>query len=405
MKHLALKTVSTLNREFGGAAMNFANAADVARRLAPEDPIFCFSADKLKSRAQRFLSGFPGEVAYAVKCNSGAHVLAALGEAGMTMFDVASVHEMRSVRESVANSRFHYHNPVKSRREIADAYRIFGCKRFAADDAQEVAKIAEVTAGGALIEVAVRFRLPRLGGSSAHDFSTKFGATKEEAVVLLSDIAARGMRPALTFHPGSQCVDPMAYVRHIEAAAKIAAAAGVRLVALNVGGGFPAHYKGSTLPPLEAFFRAIADAARREFGDAMPPLECEPGRGIVAPSTSLLTRVKMAKQARAEVFLNDGIYGALMEISQVPDIVPPHRVIRDGKVLEGVKVSDFTIYGPTCDPLDRLPVAFSLPCDIREGDFIEFGAIGAYGAATCTRFNGYEPADVEPVRDVLGSMN
>ena len=81
MKHLALKTVSTLNREFGGAAMNFANAADVARRLAPEDPIFCFSADKLKSRAQRFLSGFPGEVAYAVKCNSGAHVLAALGEA------------------------------------------------------------------------------------------------------------------------------------------------------------------------------------------------------------------------------------------------------------------------------------------------------------------------------------
>ena len=113
----------------------------------------------------------------------------------------------------------------------------------------------------------------------------------------------------------------------------------------------------------------------------------------------------MAKQARAEVFLNDGIYGALMEISQVPDIVPPHRVIRDGKVLEGMKVSDFTIYGPTCDPLDRLPVAFSLPCDIREGDFIEFGAIGAYGAATCTRFNGYEPADVEPVRDVLGSMN
>ena len=405
MKHLALKTVTALAREFGGAAMPFANAADVAQRLAPEDPIFCFSAEKLKARAKRFLDGFPGEVAYAVKCNSGAHVLAALGEAGMTMFDVASVHEMRSVRESVAGAHFHYHNPVKSRREIADAFRLFGCKRFAADDAQEVAKIEEITGGGASIEVAVRFRLPRLGGSSAHDFSTKFGATRDEAAVLLADIAARGMRPALTFHPGSQCVDPMAYVRHIEAAAKIAAAAGVKLCALNVGGGFPAHYKGSVLPPLETFFRAIADTARREFGDAMPPLECEPGRGIVAPSTSLLTQVKMAKPGRAEVFLNDGIYGALMEISQVPDIVPPHRVIRDGVVLEGVEMREFTIYGPTCDPLDRLPVAFSLPCDIAEGDFIEFGAIGAYGAATATRFNGYEPAAVEPVQDVLGAMS
>jgi ornithine decarboxylase len=404
MKNLALKTVDGLARELRVAAMPFANAADVAAQLAPEEPIFCFSADKLQARARRFLAGFPGEVAYAVKCNSGSHVLAALGQAGMTMFDVASVHEMRSVRESVPKAHFHYHNPVKSRREIADAFRIFGCKRFAADDAQEIAKIDEITGGGASIEVAVRFRLPRLGGSSAHDFSTKFGATRDEAAVLLADIAARGMRPALTFHPGSQCVDPMAYVRHIEAAAKIAAAAGVKLAALNVGGGFPAHYKGSVLPPLETYFRAIEDTARREFGDAMPPLECEPGRGIVAPSTSLLAGVKMAKPSRAEVFLNDGIYGALMEISQVPDIVPPHRVIRDGKVLEGVEMRDFTVYGPTCDPLDRLPVAFSLPCDIHEGDFIEFGSIGAYGAATATRFNGYEPAAVKPVTDTLGAM-
>lgn len=404
MKHLGLKTVAAMAAEIGTLAAPFPDAAAVAARLQPEEPIFCFSTAKLQARARRFLAGFPGEVAYAVKCNSGSHVVAALGEAGMTMFDVASVHEMRSVRESVPGAHFHYHNPVKSRRELADAFRIYGCTRFAADDAQEVAKIDEITGGGDGIEIAVRFRLPRLGGSSAHDFSTKFGATRDEAAVLLADIAARGMRPALTFHPGSQCVDPMAYVRHIEAAAKIAAAAGVRLAALNVGGGFPAHYKGSVLPPLETFFRAIEDTARREFGDAMPALECEPGRGIVAPSTSLLTCVKMAKPGRAEVFLNDGIYGALMEISQVPDIVPPHRVIRDGAVLEGVEMRDFTIYGPTCDPLDRLPVAFSLPADIREGDFIEFGAIGAYGAATATRFNGYEPALVEMVDDVLGAM-
>lgn len=405
MKQLRNKAIAAQSKLYRlPGAPSFADAAGLAAERQPELPIFCFSAAKLKARARRFLDGFPGETAYAVKCNPGAHVLAALAQTGISMFDVASVEEMRTVREAVPAARFHYHNPVKTRREITEAFTAFGCRRFAADDAQEVAKIAEITGGGADIEVAVRFRLPRLGGSSAHDFSTKFGATREEAVLLLKDIAARGMTACLTFHPGSQCVDPMAYMRHIEAAAKIAREAGVKIAALNVGGGFPAHYRGSVIPPLETFFRAIKDTAKREFGADVPHLECEPGRGIVAPSTSLLTQVKMVKPARAEVFLNDGIYGALMEVSQVPDIVPPHRVIRDGAVIETGEMREFTIYGPTCDPLDKLPVSFLLPADIREGDYIEFGAIGAYGAATATRFNGYAPAEMVAVDDVLGVM-
>ena len=35
------------------------------------------------------------------------------------------------------------------------------------------------------------------------------------------------------------------------------------------------------------------------------------------------------------------------------------------------------------------PVA--LPAGLLEGDYIEFGLLGAYGSATATRFNGFEP--------------
>jgi len=406
MKQPPTRNVERLHREFptaGSAGKRdrlFADAAELAKELDPEEPVFCFSAEALHRRVAEFLTAFPGEVSYAVKANPGQHIILAASGYGLTAFDVASVHEMRSVRSVAPRAQFHYHNPVKSRREIDEAYHSFGCRRFAADDLQEIYKIADTIGRSSGIEIAVRFRLPRLGGSSAHDFSSKFGATRPEAVELLKSVAALGFGPVLTFHPGSQCIDPMAYVRHITAAAKIGRRAGVRLTALNVGGGFPARYRDADVPPLAIFFTAIADTARREFSPEIPRLECEPGRGLVAASTCLLTRIKLVKHNRDEVFINDGIYGALMEIYQVSDIVPPARAVRSGAQLQG-PTRLWTIYGPTCDPLDRLPVKFELPVDLREGDFIEFGSIGAYGAATSTRFNGYGAADTQFVREVL----
>jgi ornithine decarboxylase len=398
--------VTRLRREAGsrlggGASQQlFADAADLSQKLNPKEPVFCFSADALRARVQEFLAGFPGEVAYAVKANPGEHVLLAASSCGLTLFDVASVHEMKQVRSVAPRARFHYHNPIKSREEIDEAYRIYGCRRFAADDLQEIYKITQTVGRATGIEIAIRFRLPRLGGSSAHDFSSKFGSTRPETVELLKSVVALGFTPVLTFHPGSQCTDPLAYERHIAAAAKIANRAGVKLHALNVGGGFPVPYRDEIVPPLAIFFNAIRESAAKQFGTDMPRLECEPGRGIVALSTSLLTRTKLVKHNRNEVFINDGVYGALMEIYQVPDIVPPIRAIRGGQQLQG-PARPWTIYGPTCDPLDKLPVKFELPIDIGEGDFIEFGSIGAYGAATSTRFNGYGAAEVYFVKEVL----
>ena len=214
---------------------------------------------------------------------------------------------------------------------------------------------------------------------------------------------AANFAPVLTFHPGSQCLKPSAYARHIAEAARIAEAAGVGLAALNVGGGFPARYLASDVPPLEDYFRAIALSADAAFGPERPALECEPGRGLVAPAISLLTRVKLVKPARREVYINDGVYGALMEVNQMPCLLPRYRVIRDGVTVTG-ETAAFVLYGPTCDPIDRFPVALELPVDIAEDDYIEFDTLGAYGAATATRFNGYHSRETVPVRRIFDGL-
>jgi ornithine decarboxylase len=59
----------------------------------------------------------------------------------------------------------------------------------------------------------------------------------------------------------------------------------------------------------------------------------------------------------------------------------------------------FVLWGPTCDSADRMQGPFWLPEDVREGDWIEIGQIGAYGACLRTAFNGFDQYRLVEVRD------
>jgi len=380
-----------------------ATAAALSISLDGETPIFCFSEAALLSRAKLFLGGFKGETTFAVKSNPSREVIGALAKAGLKSWDVASVQEMELVHSLQPQAHFHYHNPIKSRREIERAYKEFNCRRFCVDCREELSKIQAVVGDDRAIEIAVRLVLPRDRGASAHDFSTKFGAPEHIAIELLKKVKALGFIPVLTFHPGSQSKDPQTYARHIEAAARIAKQAGVQITTLNVGGGFPADYEYSKAPEPDVYFRVIEVARDQHFaGMPLPKLECEPGRGLVAGCMSLLTCVKLVCTDGDDIFINDGVYGGLMEYWQVPELKPPVRAIRQGKVLDG-PVKNWKVFGPTCDPMDVLPHRLDLPTHLQDGDFIEFGMLGAYGISTATHFNGYGAFQISAVGDVLKS--
>ena len=149
-------------------------------------------------------------------------------------------------------------------------------------------------------------------------------------------------------------------------------------------------------PPDLADYVAAVD---RGFSEMMvhesTELWCEPGRALVAEGSSLLTRVELRKGDA--LYLNDGSYGSLFDATHAkwPFPVKLHRgdAAADGETDAPLK--PYRFYGPTCDSLDAMPGPFWLPEDVREGDFVEIGMLGAYGVAMTTRFNGF--GDVETV--------
>jgi ornithine decarboxylase len=361
------------------------------RRMQPDTAVIYFCPDVLQVTARRFLTGFPGLVTYAVKANDRTEVLENLSAAGIGAFDVASPAEMAAVRRIAPGAALHYNNPVRSRDEIA-AGQAAGVVSWSVDDPAELDKIA-VAAQGA--EVAVRLKLPVPG--AAYDFGAKFGAAPDLAETLLRRVADLGLRPAMTFHPGTQCEDPAAWVAYIHAAAEVAQRAGVRLARLNVGGGFPAH-RGRAAPELERIFTAIAEATRTAFGATPPALVCEPGRAMVAEAFTLAARVK-AVRADGRVYLNDGLYGGLSELRDMGPLDRLRLVAPDGTPRTAAP-EPRVVFGPTCDSLDRVPGTLDLPGDAAEGDYLLFAGMGAYSLSIATRFNGYGLGDPVTVAEL-----
>jgi len=351
-----------------------------------DGPIMVITVDKLRECVERFIKGFPGQTTYALKANAHPGIIEAFGKSGITTFDVASIREMQDVRQVLPDAKLHYHNPVRSREEIAAAYFEFGCRRFSIDHRAELSKIHSIVSEPTDIEIAVRFKRDQVS-EAVQAFDSKFGASEEQAVELLKVAKSHGFAVGLTFHPGSQTPNSKPYADHCHSAASIGHKAGITPEFINVGGGFPGAYTGLQCAPLEDFFSGIDRACHSAFEGHPPRLECEPGRALVSPSGRLLTTVKAVRRDKGELFLNDGIYGGLLEVSQFPSMQPAYGLDRNSAA--GVTSKRWTAFGPTCDPIDVLPFKLDLPCDVAEGDVVWFDGVGAYSTATATRFNGY----------------
>ncbi len=229
-----------------------------------------------------------------------------------------------------------------------------------------------------------------------YELSGKFGALFEETVELLCAARPRAARLGLCFHVGSQCMEPLAYRRAIALAGAAIWQAGVAVDVIDVGGGFPVSYPDVEPPPLGAFLAEI-EGAFDALG--LPPttrLWAEPGRALVGGGTSVVVQVEMRRD-RA-LYVNDGVYGSLSDAGG-PGFRFPTRLIRAGDGSSTRPEHGFELFGPTCDTADRMRGPFMLPDDVGEGDWIEIGQLGAYGACLRTAFNGFDRARLVEVSD------
>jgi ornithine decarboxylase len=362
---------------------------DLVALERPAEPMHCFRPAAVIGAAEAFVGGFAGDVLYAVKCNPDPAVLHALWEGGVRHFDCASLAEVALVSRVLPEGNIHFMHPVKARPAIAAAYAAHGVRDFVLDSADELAKILQETGRARDLGLVVRLALP--AGSARYDLSGKFGAWPEEAVALLRAARPHAQRLGVSFHVGSQCLDPLAWREAIALAGRVMRASGVAVEVLDVGGGFPVAYPDMTPPPLGAFLAEIE--ASVEALD-MPGLAvwAEPGRALVASGTSVVVQVQHRRDDR--LFINDGVYGSLSDAG-APGFRFPVRLLRASEA----QAIGFGFFGPTCDSADFMRGPFVLPGDVREGDWIEIGQLGAYGACLRTGFNGFTESRSVEVRD------
>ncbi len=368
------------------------SALGLATALRPVQPVTLIRPHAAQRAARFFVEKFPGQSLYAVKANPSPELIALLWDSGITHFDVASLAEVKLVRENAPDATLCFMHPVKAEEAIREAYAEHGVRTFSLDSMDELDKIVRATDGATDLTLCVRLRV-----SSEHSklsLASKFGADPSEVRELL--IATRQVADALgiCFHVGSQAMTPSAYTEAMERVRAAIVSSGVTVDVIDVGGGFPSVYPGMEPPALEAYFDAIARAYESLPVSYSSELWCEPGRALCAEYSSLIVRVE--KRRGDELYINDGAYGALFDAAHVGWRFPV-ALLREEE--SDSRNMAFSFYGPTCDDMDHMAGPFLLPADVQAGDYIEIGMLGAYGCAMRTGFNGFTNGATHEVSD------
>lgn len=392
-KLLARSAVSPVRRRFDDARP-LPWIDTVVATEAPYEPLHCLRPRTITAAARAFVAAFRGSVLYAVKCNPEPRVLRALWAGGIRHFDCASPAEVSLVRQMFPTAEIHYMHPVKARPAIREAWQRHGVCDFVLDAEDELAKILAETQAPPARRPNLIVRIAVANGGT-YDLTGKFGAAPEDAARLLVAARPHAERLGISFHVGSQCLDPEAYAAALARAVGVIKSAAVPVDIIDVGGGFPVSYPDVIPPPLVDYTTAI-DTERRRLGLGGIEFWAEPGRALVAAGTSVVVQVQMRRSDA--LYINDGVYGSLSDAG-APRFRFPTRLIRPGTRSILPEQEPFRLFGPTCDSADRMEGPFLLPADVCEGDWIEIGQLGAYGAALRTAFNGFDRARLVEVAD------
>ena len=356
--------------------------------LAAESPVLLWDPDIVTARYRSLREALPGfDIRYAVKANPAPQVLRTLSELGAG-FDIASAPELALVERLVRTPEaIMYSNPVKPAGHIRAA-RASGVSQFAFDSEPELCKLAtHAPASRVYVRLAVD------DTASVFPLSRKFGVGIDEAQRLLLLAGQLGLEPyGVTFHVGSQCLDPTAWARAIGNCGKLMRRLqefGIRLRMLDIGGGFPAPY-ADPVPGL-AEIAAHIEAAVAALPYRPPVLVTEPGRYLVAESAVLAATVLLVEE-RADgrwVFLDVSGYHGLMEALQTGGQWRfPIWTSADDR--PGPQVL-CTVTGPSCDSSDTMFFDLPLPAALDEGDRVFIGSAGAYSISYASHFNGFPP--------------
>lgn len=357
-------------------------------------PLLVLSLEQIEKNYRLLRTHLPRvKVFYAIKANPHRRILELMRDLGSN-FDVASDGEIMELSSlGVDGSRMIYANPMKTVNGLR-ACRNAGVGKMTFDSAGEIDKMARECPGATVL-----LRI-RIDNSSAHvDLNKKFGAAREQALELLLKARDAGLDAAgIAFHVGSQTTSADPYLYALDIAREIfeeAAAAGMQLRIMDIGGGFPIPE-----PKVRFNLQEMLNQINARLDEDFPGVEiwAEPGRFICGTAVNLITSVIGVTERGGQpwYFLDEGLYGTF---SGVLFDQWDFKLI---SFKEGEQVAA-TFAGPSCDSLD---IMFRGKMTVRqeEGDLILVPICGAYTSASATTFNGFSKANFvvwENVKETL----
>lgn len=364
-----------------------------ARRIAAEfgTPTLVVSKSALIRTYCEMKSALPQiELFFAAKANSDVSILRTLFRQGAGV-DVCSYREMQAaLMAGFSPDQMIHTHPCKTERNISDCYEE-GLRWFTFDCAGEIDKLAVHAPHADLI-----LRLAASSGSSRIDLSRKFGCSPIAAADLAAEAGRRGLTVrCLSFHVGSQCIDPGDFRRMFITARRVwdeSVAIGAPLDTLDIGGGFPAPYRDD-VETLDEYCAELSSALADSFGDLPIRLIAEPGRGLCAEAVTLITKV-LGTSVRNGVpwyIIDDGVYGSfsgkLFDHADFP-LIAEFAELRPRAAC--------IVAGPTCDSYDVVATDQELP-DLQTGELLLVPSMGAYTSASASGFNGLDIAGIVEV--------
>ena len=362
---------------------------DVARAVGT--PFYAYDADLFRARIGRFraaLGETPHQLCYALKANDALALVAIAAEEGLGADIVSGGELAQALRAGVPGGRIVFSGVGKRRGEIRLALEA-GVRSLNVESRGELdAVAAEAAALGVVAPVSVRLN-PDVAADTHANVATgsaasKFGLGVEEARAAYARAAAEpALEPVgISFHVGSQLLDTAPVLDAAERAAALwreLAADGIRLRELDVGGGLGIAYDGGVEADVGGYAAALAAMARDL--DAM--LVLEPGRWLVGPVGTFVTRVLYVKEAAGRRIavcdggMNDLIRPALYGARH------PIGLVRGG---EGRPRGAVDVVGPVCESGDFFALGIDLPLP-EPGDLVAIGQAGAYCRVMASTYN------------------
>jgi len=357
-------------------------------------PLLVLSLEQIEKNYRLLRTHLPRvKVFYAIKANPHRRILELMRDLGSN-FDVASDGEIMELSSlGIDGSRMIYANPMKTVNGLR-ACRNAGVGKMTFDSAGEIDKMARECPGATVL-----LRI-RIDNSSAHvDLNKKFGAARQQALDLLLKARDAGLDAAgIAFHVGSQTTSADPYLYALDIAREIfeeAAAAGMQLRIMDIGGGFPIPE-----PKVRFNLQEMLNQINARLDEDFPGVEiwAEPGRFICGTAVNLITSVIGVTERGGQpwYFLDEGLYGTF---SGVLFDQWDFKLI---SFKEGEQVAA-TFAGPSCDSLD---IMFRGKMTVRqeEGDLILVPICGAYTSASATTFNGFSKANFVVWEDVKETL-